>query len=106
MNGTRHLALGLAVLLCTLAAGGPATAQSKPEGEMRWALYVTVSPSWFDPAEVVGVLTPFWILYAPHDGLVNIWPSAVGPRVENAALMMINPYPWSAPLEEVRLKKK
>jgi peptide/nickel transport system substrate-binding protein len=35
-----------------------------------------------------------------------IWPSAVGPRVEDPALMLINPYPWSAPLEEVRLKKK
>jgi peptide/nickel transport system substrate-binding protein len=35
-----------------------------------------------------------------------IWPSAVGPRVENPALMLINPYPWSAPLEEVRLKKQ
>ena len=33
-----------------------------------------------------------------------IWPSAVGPRVEEPALMLINPYPWSAPLEEVRLK--
>jgi hypothetical protein len=33
-----------------------------------------------------------------------IWPSAVGPRVEEAALMLINPYPWSAPLEDVRLK--
>jgi hypothetical protein len=30
----------------------------------------------------------------------------VGPRVEEAALMLIDPYPWSAPLEEVRLKKK
>jgi hypothetical protein len=29
----------------------------------------------------------------------------VGPRVAEPALMMINPYPWSAPLEEVRLKK-
>jgi hypothetical protein len=27
------------------------------------------------------------------------------PRVAEPALMMINPYPWSAPLEEVRLKK-
>ena len=27
----------------------------KPEGEMRWALYVTLSPSWFDPGEVVGL---------------------------------------------------
>ena len=35
-----------------------------------------------------------------------IWPSGVGPRVEEPALMLINPYPWSAPLEEVRLKKR
>jgi peptide/nickel transport system substrate-binding protein len=35
-----------------------------------------------------------------------IWPSGVGPRVEDPALMLIDPYPWSAPLEEVRLKKK
>jgi peptide/nickel transport system substrate-binding protein len=34
-----------------------------------------------------------------------IWPSGVGPRVENPALMLIDPYPWSAPLEEVRLKR-
>src|SRR5262249_55497793 len=35
-----------------------------------------------------------------------IWPSGIGPRVDEPALMLINPYPWSAPLEEVRLKKK
>ncbi len=35
-----------------------------------------------------------------------IWPSGVGPRVEEPALMLINPYPWSAPLEDVRLKKE
>ena len=34
-----------------------------------------------------------------------IWPSGVGPRVEEPALMLINPYLWSAPLEEVRLKR-
>jgi peptide/nickel transport system substrate-binding protein len=34
-----------------------------------------------------------------------IWPSGIGPRVEEPALMLINPYPWSAPLEDVRLKK-
>jgi len=33
------------------------------------------------------------------------WPSGIGPRVEEPALLLINPYPWSAPLEEVRLKK-
>jgi len=34
-----------------------------------------------------------------------VWPSGVGPRVAEPALMLIDPYPWSAPLEEVRLKK-
>jgi peptide/nickel transport system substrate-binding protein len=33
------------------------------------------------------------------------WPSGIGPRVAEPALLLINPYPWSAPLEEVRLKK-
>ena len=35
-----------------------------------------------------------------------IWPSGIGPRVEQPALMLIDPYPWSAPLEEVKLKKR
>jgi peptide/nickel transport system substrate-binding protein len=35
-----------------------------------------------------------------------IWVSAVGPRVAEPALMLIDPYPWSAPLEEVRLKTR
>jgi len=34
-----------------------------------------------------------------------IWPSGIGPRVADPALMLINPYPWSAPLEDVKLKK-
>ena len=35
----------------------------------------------------------------------NIWPSGIGLRVGEPALMLINPYPWSSPLEEVRLKQ-
>jgi peptide/nickel transport system substrate-binding protein len=34
-----------------------------------------------------------------------IWPSGIGPRVEEPALLLINPFPWSAPLEDVRLKR-
>ena len=33
------------------------------------------------------------------------WPSGVGPRVADAALMKIDPFPWSAPLEDVQLKR-
>ncbi len=82
MNGRRRLARNLGLILWALLAGGcldPAAAQVKPdqvkpEGEMRWALYVTLSPVWFDPGEVVGVLTPFWVLYAMHDALVKPMP--------------------------------
>ena len=42
---------------------------------MRWALYVTLAPAWFDPGEVAGgFLTPFWVLYAMHDALVKPMP--------------------------------
>jgi peptide/nickel transport system substrate-binding protein len=63
------------VLLCGLVGG--AWAQQKPEGEMRWALYVTVAPAWLDPGEVLGFITPFWILYALHDALVKPMPGNI-----------------------------
>src|SRR5262245_20909933 len=66
----------VAALTLLLSAGGgaPAGAQAKPEGELRWALYVTMPPAWFDPGEVTGTITPFWVLYALHDGLVKPMP--------------------------------
>ncbi len=75
MNPPRTL--GCALALAVLLAGGhvdEAAAQAKPEGEMRWALYVTLSPLWFDPSEVVGFITPFWVMYALHDALVKPMP--------------------------------
>src|SRR5436190_161536 len=73
MNGSRTLALACALAL-TLVAAAPAASQPKPEGEMRWALYVTLAPLWFDPGEVAGQITPFWVLYAIHDALVKPMP--------------------------------
>ena len=80
MTVKRSLAAALLVpVLLTLALAGAAEAQApaKPDGEMRWALYVTLSPNWYDPAEVIGVLTPFWIMYALHDALVKPMPGAL-----------------------------
>src|SRR5436309_973929 len=79
-HGKRRRGLGCVFLVCAaLAAGLPddGAAQSRPEGEMRWALYVTLSPVWFDPAEVVGVITPFWVIYALHDALVKPMPGSL-----------------------------
>ena len=85
MNSQGNLARWFArpvtgVLLYALLASslvGVAAAQSKPEGEMRWALYVTVAPAWLDPGEVQGFITPFWIQYALHDALVKPMPGNI-----------------------------
>ncbi len=82
MTGRRIIALGhgLAVAgwLCTVLVGhvfAAAAPQAQPEGAMRWALYVTLSPAWFDPTEVaVAGITPFWVLYAMQDALVKPMP--------------------------------
>src|SRR5712691_8248150 len=70
--------LSIATWLCVLLACGlwatPAAAY-KPEGEMRFALYVTIAPAWFDPAQVAALGgTPFWFCYALHDALVKPMP--------------------------------
>jgi peptide/nickel transport system substrate-binding protein len=43
------------------------------------------------------------VMFAPI--FLFVWPSGVGPRVEEPGLWLIKPYPWAAPLEDVRLKK-
>jgi peptide/nickel transport system substrate-binding protein len=67
-------ALLLVTVLALGAVAADVGAQARPEGEMRWALYVTLSPLWLDPGEVTGQLTPFWVLYAIHDALVKPMP--------------------------------
>lgn len=80
MRHWQKLASAATVALSMLAAGllaGPVRAAepAKPEGEMIYALYVTIPPAWMDPGEATqGVLTPFWILYALHDALVKPMP--------------------------------
>src|SRR5215470_6503207 len=74
MNLRRRFACALAIGAALAGGCTAAAAQTKPQGEMRWALYVTLPSAWFDPAEVVGVLTPFWVLYALHDALVKPMP--------------------------------
>src|SRR5215813_5808335 len=62
----------LAALLLTLCAWTPAAAA--PEGQLTWAVHVSLAPAWFDPAETAGIITPFMFLYAMHDALVKSMP--------------------------------
>jgi peptide/nickel transport system substrate-binding protein len=56
-------------------------AQSRPAGELVYAMHVTLAPAWFDPADTPPQITPFGILYALHDALVRPLP---GERMGNA----------------------
>jgi peptide/nickel transport system substrate-binding protein len=52
----------------------PVPAGAAPEGQIAFAVTVTIAPTWFDPAETAGVITPFLTLYALHDALVKPMP--------------------------------
>ena len=63
------LSLALAVLMLAPAPGAAA-----PEGQMTWAVHISLAPTWFDPAETPSVITPFMMLYALHDAVVKPLP--------------------------------
>jgi hypothetical protein len=55
---------------------------------MSWAVHISLAPTWFDPAETSGIITPFMVIYALHDALLKpmpgtpprrVWPSRGAP---------------------------
>jgi len=72
MKHIRGLFAPLLVLIISFAAASPGAAV--PEGQMTWAVHVSLAPTWFDPAETPGIITPFMFLYALHDALVKPMP--------------------------------
>jgi peptide/nickel transport system substrate-binding protein len=71
-SATRREVLGLAALGILAAGTRPAIAQ--PDGQVIWASHISLAPAWFDPAETPGLVTPFMLYYALHDGLVKPMP--------------------------------
>ncbi len=63
------LTMTLAPLVCAQVTT-PAGRSDAPAGQITLALTVTLAPTWFDPAETPGVITPFLSLYALHDALL------------------------------------
>jgi peptide/nickel transport system substrate-binding protein len=60
------------LVLALLVVAVPATAA--PEGDVTWAVHISLAPTWFDPAETPSVITPFMMLYALHDAVVKPLP--------------------------------
>jgi peptide/nickel transport system substrate-binding protein len=63
-----------ATLVLLTVALGVAPAAAAPEGQMTWALHFALAPTWFDPAETSGIITPYVVLFALHDAMVKPLP--------------------------------
>ena len=51
-----------------------AAQKNEPSGQMTWAIHVNIAPTWFDPAETPGIITPYMFIYALHDALFKPMP--------------------------------
>ena len=73
-----HVCSLLLALVVVAAVAARADAQGRrseaPAGQMTWAVHFSLAPTFFDPAETPGIITPFLVLYALHDGLVKPMP--------------------------------
>src|SRR5688572_10278444 len=58
-----------------LAAGTPSLLRAAaPQGQLTWGVHVSLAPTWFDPAETPGIITPFMVMYAVHDAMLKPMP--------------------------------
>src|SRR2546427_9640572 len=64
----------LTLLLLAIAAAAATPGHAAPEGQMTWAVHFALAPTWFDPAETSGIITPFVVLYALRDAMVKPLP--------------------------------
>ena len=65
----------LAFAAMGIAAGSPRAAfAAAPQGQLTWGIHVSLAPTWFDPADTQGIITPFMVLYALQDALVKPMP--------------------------------
>jgi len=71
MRHARTLLGATLALLLGISAVWPAAAA---DGQLTWGVHVSLAPTWFDPAEAPGIITPYMIYYALHDAMVKPMP--------------------------------
>jgi peptide/nickel transport system substrate-binding protein len=64
----------VAMALALLMASPAPRATAGPEGQMTWAVHVSIAPAWFDPGEHPGIITSMLVFYALHDALIKPMP--------------------------------
>jgi len=57
-----------------MAGGARSSSAADAQGQLTWGIHVSLAPTWFDPADTQGIITPFMVLYALHDAVVKPMP--------------------------------
>jgi len=75
---SRRLVIGRRTFVALSAAGTGITRRAGSAagraGQLTIGVHVSLAPTWFDPAETPGIITPFLVLYALHDGMLKPMP--------------------------------
>ena len=68
---TRRGVLGLSAATMFGATTWPAAADG---ATLTIGAHISLAPTWFDPAETAGLITPFMLMYAMHDAVAKAMP--------------------------------
>ena len=71
---TRRDVLAAATAL-GLLGGSAGSDAANSRARLVWGTHISLAPTWLEPAETGGVITPFMMLYAIHDALVKPMPN-------------------------------
>ena len=85
-SASRPLAILALPVSLVLALAEPVTVAAQ-DGQMSWAVHVTLAPKWLDPAETESAITPFLVLYKLHDAMVKLMPSGMQPSLAESWAM-------------------
>jgi peptide/nickel transport system substrate-binding protein len=64
------IVLAIVVIVCV----GPAREAAAQGDQVTWGVHITLAPTWLDPAESSGIITPYLVYYALHDALAKPMP--------------------------------
>ena len=71
MHNIIRIGVVVALVCIVFGSAGIARVAHAANGQMTWAVHVTIAPRWLDPGDAETAITPFMVLYALHDALVK-----------------------------------